>query len=432
MLLQTGRMAGEKSVRMIFLNRYGFPDQSATSRMISSIAFSLAQRGMNVTVIASREIHNHPGSVLPATETVRGVEIKRLASGRFGRHSLVRRSIDYLLFQVLAFVWLLRNVGATDTVVVCTDPPLLSVTSSIAIRLKGACMVNWIMDLFPETAIELGFFRKRARWLAAWLTLARNWSLRSPGMVVCPTDKMAEFLFTQGLTKDRISVLHHWSDGEEIYPVSPRDNSLRKAWGLQDKFVVGYSGNFGRAHEFGTMLAAAKRLEHRPDIRFLLIGGGHQHAAVKAAIQDLGLQNVIFKPLQPVENLAESLSVADVHLVSLLPELEHCIIPSKFYGILAAGRPTIFVGDPDGEVPRVLKARGCGSNVEIGETDKLAAIIENLCDDPETLKAMGDAARRLLCAEYSREKAADAWAALIAGLQTVEPSSPPIAQGIAP
>ena len=148
MLLQTGRMAGEKSVRMIFLNRYGFPDQSATSRMISSIAFSLAQRGMNVTVIASREIHNHPGSVLPATETVRGVEIKRLASGRFGRHSLVRRSIDYLLFQVLAFVWLLRNVGATDTVVVCTDPPLLSVTSSIAIRLKGACMVNWIMDLF--------------------------------------------------------------------------------------------------------------------------------------------------------------------------------------------------------------------------------------------------------------------------------------------
>ncbi len=419
-------------MRMIFLNRYGFPDQSATSRMISSIAFSLAQRGMNVTVIASREIHNHPGSVLPATETVRGVEIKRLASGRFGRQSLVRRSIDYLLFQVLAFAWLLRNVGATDMVVVCTDPPLLSVTSSIAIRLKGACMVNWIMDLFPETAIELGFFRKRARWLAAWLTLARNWSLRSPGMVVCPTDKMAEFLFTQGLTEDRISVLHHWSDGGEICPVSPRDNSLRKAWGLQDKFVVGYSGNFGRAHEFGTMLAAAKRLEHRPDIRFLLIGGGHQHAAVKAAVQDLGLQHVIFKPLQPVENLAESLSVADVHLVSLLPELEHCVIPSKFYGILAAGRPTIFVGDPDGEVPRVLKARGCGSCVEIGETDKLAAIIENLCDDPEILKAMGDAARRLLCAEYSREKATDAWAALIAGLQTVEPSSPPIAQGIAP
>ncbi|WP_421445101.1 glycosyltransferase family 4 protein [Agrobacterium tumefaciens] len=417
---------------MIFLNRYGFPDQSATSRMISSIAFSLAQRGMNVTVVASREIHNHPGSVLPATETVRGVQIQRLASGRFGRHSLVRRSIDYLLFQVLAFVWLLRNVGATDMVVVCTDPPLLSVTSGIAIRLKGACMVNWIMDLFPETAIELGFFRKRARWLAAWLTLARNWSLRSPAMVVCPTDKMAEFLFKQGLTEDRISVLHHWSDGEEIYPVSPRDNSLRKAWGLQDKFVVGYSGNFGRAHEFGTMLAAAKRLEHRPDIRFLLIGGGHQHAGVMAAVQGLGLQNIIFKPLQPVENLAESLSVADVHLVSLLPELEHCIIPSKFYGILAAGRPTIFVGDPDGEVPRVLKAKGCGSSVEISETDKLAAIIENLCDDPETLKAMGDAARRLLCAEYSREKAADAWAALIAGLQTVEPYSPPIAQGIAP
>lgn len=228
-------------MRIIFLNRYCFPDQSATSRMISSLAISLAQRGMNVTVVASREIHNHPGSVLPATETVQGVHIRRLPSGRFGRHSLMRRSVDYLLFQLLAFVWLLRNVRATDTVVVCTDPPLLSVTSSIAIRLSGAHMVNWIMDLFPETAIELGFFRKRARRLASWLTQARNWSLRSPSMVVCPTGKMAEFIVAQGVAQDYVSVLHHWSDGEEIYPVLPADNSLRKAWGLQDLFVVGYS-----------------------------------------------------------------------------------------------------------------------------------------------------------------------------------------------
>jgi len=119
-----------------------------------------------------------------------------------------------------------------------------------------------------------------------------------------------------------------------------------------------------------------------------------------------------------------------VHLVSLLPELEHCIIPSKFYGIMAAGRPTIFIGDPDGEVPRILRAKRCGSNVEIGETDKLTGIIEELCDDPDTTKAMGDAARRLLCTDYSREKAADAWVALIAGLQTVEPSRPHLAQGI--
>ncbi len=419
-------------MRVIFLNRYGFPDQSATSRMISSLAISLAQRGMKVTVVASREIHNHPGSALPETETVRGVEIQRLASGRFGRHSLLRRSIDYILFHVLAFVWLLRNVRATDTVVVCTDPPLLSVSSSIAIRLKGACMVNWIMDLFPETAIELGFFRKRARWLARWVTKARNWSLKSPGMVVCPTGRMAEFLVTQGLPGDRVSVLHHWSDGEEIYPVPPSDNSLRKEWGLENVFVVGYSGNFGRAHEFGTILGAAKRLEHRPDIRFLLIGGGHQHAAVKAAVQDLGLRNVIFKPLQPVEKLAESLSVADVHLVSLLPELEYCIIPSKFYGILAAARPTIFVGDPDGEVPRVLKAKGCGIDVEIGATDKLSRVIEELCDDPAGRNAMSLSARRLLCSEYSREKAVDAWTMLIAGLQNAEPSRSPIAQGIAP
>ena len=117
---------------------------------------------------------------------------------------------------------------------------------------------------------------------------------------------------------------------------------MRHLWNLQAKFVVAYSGNFGRAHDFGTILEAASLLKDRGDISFLLIGGGHQHAAVVAAARDLQLENILFKPLQPVEVLAESLSAADVHLVSLQPQLEHCIIPSKMYGIMAAGRPAVF------------------------------------------------------------------------------------------
>lgn len=426
-------------MKIILVNRYFFPDQSATSRVISSIAFALAARGFQVVAVASRELHNQPDAALPARQFINGVEVRRLASTRFGRHTLARRSINYVLFHILAFFWLLRNASSGDTAVVCTDPPLLSVTSGIALRLKGAVMVNWIMDLFPETAIELGFFKRWPRVGSGFgraLETLRDWSLKSPGsmagITVCPTGKMADYLHRRGLPRHRLAVMHHWSDGDEIYPVAASDNRLRARWGLQNAFVVGYSGNFGRAHDFTTIIEAAKRLRHRHDIRFLLIGGGHQHAAMMQTARRLDLDNMIFKPLQPVENLAESLSAADVHLVSLLPELEHCIIPSKFYGILAAGRPTIFIGDPDGEVPRVLAAKGCGKSVEIGAGDELAALIEDMQADPQARMAMADAARKLLCADYSRDKAADAWCTLIARLQSAEHPLSPNVREISP
>lgn len=416
-------------MKIIFINRYFFPDQSATSRMTTSIALALVQRGFDVVAVASREIHNQRTAVLPADEVVAGVRIKRLATPRFGRHRVLGRAIDYLCFHVLVFLWLLRNASSSDTAVVCTDPPFLSVTSAVALRLKGATMVNWIMDLFPETAIELGFFR-RWRFLGRSTGRARNWSLKSPGIAVCPTGKMAAYLEQEGLSRDQLVVMPHWSDDAEIYPVPPARNTLRSQWGLTDKFVVGYSGNFGRAHEFQTIIKAAHRLKYRDDIRFLLIGGGHQHASVMEAAERLGLYNMIFKPLQPVANLSESLGAADVHLVSLLPELEHCIIPSKFYGILAAGRPTIFIGDPDGEVPRVLAAKGCGRSVEIGAVGDLAAAICEMQGDPELCTEMSQKARQLLLREYSRDRAIDSWCTLITRLQGTTSPVSPVAQSI--
>ncbi|KGE02332.1 glycosyltransferase family 4 protein [Rhizobium sp. YS-1r] len=418
-------------MKIIFINRYFFPDQSATSRMTTSIALALVQRGFDVMAVASREIHNQRTTDLPADEVIAGVQVKRLATFRFGRHTVVGRAIDYLCFHVLAFFWLLRNVSAGDMAVVCTDPPFLSVTSAVALRLKGGIMVNWIMDLFPETAVELGFFR-RWRLPMQLARKARNWSLSSPGIAVCSTSRMAAYIEQQGLPRDQLVVMHHWSDGEEIYPIPPSRNRLRSQWGLSGTFVVGYSGNFGRAHEFQTIIDAARRLKDRDDIRFLLIGGGYQHAAVMEAARQLQLDNMIFKPLQPIANLSESLNAADVHLVSLLPELEHCIVPSKFYGILAAGRPTIFIGDPDGEVPRVLASTGCGRSVEIGAVDDLTAAICDMRNSPELRTEMGQKARQLLLKEYSREKAIDAWCALITRVRNASPSVSPIAQGISP
>ncbi|WP_431323939.1 glycosyltransferase family 4 protein [Rhizobium sp. YTU87027] len=398
-------------MRIIFANRYFYPDQSATSRMVSSIAFALAQHGFDVTALAGRSLHNRQDTLLPAEETISGVRVCRLTTSRFGRQSFVGRSIDYLSFHALALLWLLRNVSKTDVAVICTDPPFLSVSSAIALKLRGARMINWIMDLFPETAIELGYMRNR-RSPGRLARAIRDWSIKKSALIICPTKTMADYMIEQALPQEKIAVQYHWSNEDEIFPVDPEHNRLRQEWGLVEDFVVGYSGNFGRAHEFTTIIETAELLKDRKDIRFLLIGSGHQHAAVQEAVRERSLKNVIFKPLQPAERLAESLGAADVHLVSLLPRLEHCILPSKIYGILAAGRPTIFIGDRDGEVARILASGACGMSVAIGDAEQLALAIRELKDSPIRRADMGTAARHLVETAYSRRAAIETWCTL--------------------
>jgi glycosyltransferase involved in cell wall biosynthesis len=173
--------------------------------------------------------------------------------------------------------------------------------------------------------------------------------------------------------------------------------------------VVGYSGNLGRAHEFGTVLDAADRLREEADIVFLFVGGGHHRRWVETEARRRGLGNLLFRPYQPRERLRESLGLADVHLISLLPALEGLIVPSKFYGIAAAGRPVLYVGDPEGEIPQLLRAAVCGETVHVGEGDRLAAAVRHLRDDPALCLLWGANARRRFAAHFDQRLALAAW-----------------------
>lgn len=401
-----------KAAKIVLINRYFYPDESATSRIVYALADALTRHGHTVLGVASRHLHNDPAQHLAAIGRYRQIPIHRLATSCFGRSRLLGRAFDYATFHLSAAFWVLRHVRRDDVVVVCTDPPLLSATLSLPLRIKRAVVVNWLHDLFPEVAIELGVIGSRP--LAAAAKALRDWSLRRAHCNVAPTDSMAGFLAARHISADRLAVLPYWSDGEAIRPIAPGDNALRREWGLQDAIVVGYSGNFGRAHEFGTILDAAERLRDDPRIRFLLIGDGHQRAHVESAIRERGLTNVMLKPLQPRERLAESLCAADLHLVSLLPALEPFVIPSKFYGILAAGRPTLFIGDADGEIGRVVKRHDCGLSIAIGDGDGLAGEIRDLAASPDRRAALARNGRALFEAHHTEAQGTGAWAAFIA------------------
>ncbi|HLF97408.1 MAG TPA: glycosyltransferase family 4 protein [Methylococcaceae bacterium] len=400
--------------KLIFVNRYFYPDHSATSQMLSDLAFGLAKKGdCEIHVVTSRQRYDNPMAGLSPRETVDGVEIHRTWTSTFGRNNLIGRAFDYLGFYLTAFGKLLVLADRHTVIVAKTDPPLISVVAAVAARIKSATLINWVQDLFPEVAAALGVPLAKGP-LFGLLRGLRNFSLKAARINVAIGDLMRQRLRDEGIPADRIRVVHNWADGEQIRPILPEANPLRKEWGLDGKFVVGYSGNLGRSHEFGTILEAAAALRGRLDIVFLMIGGGANLPGVQKEVAAKGLRNIVFKPYQPRERLAESLSASDAHLVSLRPELEGLIVPSKFYGIAAAGRPVLFIGSPKGEIAGIVAKSFCGYSVALGDGAGLKEKISQMADHPELRHAMGHAALSEFRALFSFPAALTHWETVLA------------------
>jgi len=410
-----GTLLGERPRKLVFVNRYFAPDESATSRMVSALARLLRASGHSVVVVTSRQLYDDAGADLPKRGEIDGVVVHRVGGGRHGRGRLLGRALDYLGFHWAAY-WRLRRLLAPDDIVIAkTDPPLLGVTVARAARARGARLINWLQDVFPEVATQLGV-EIRPAWLARALLGLRNDSLRRAAGNVVIGVRMGERLLAQGIPADSIRVIPNWTDLDEITVRAIADNPVRTQLGLQDRFVIGYSGNLGRAHEFETFLGAARALRDSPEFVFLVTGGGARLAALREAVNAERLENFRFRGFQPAESLADSMAAADVHLVSLLPATEGLIVPSKYYGILAAGRPAIFIGDPDGELARDIRANDTGVVVRVGDAETLASELRLLRGDPERMAELCANARRAAEQRHSSQRALRSWLALIAAL----------------
>lgn len=398
--------------KVVFVNRFFHPDLSATSQMLSDLAFRLAQSGVDVHVISSRLLYENAAANLRPRERVHGVEVHRVWTARFGRGSLLGRALDYATFYVTASTRLLLLLRAGDVAVVKTDPPMLSIPASIAVFLRGAQLVNWLQDVFPEIASRLQI-KAIPRPIEVGLQALRDRSLRFARANVVLGTRMRDLLRARDIDADRFQIIENWADSAAIQPRPVERSELRVRLGLAGRFVVAYSGNLGRAHEYDTILAAAEALRDDPTFVFLMIGGGAKVQALQRCVTRRQLTNFCFAPYQPREALADSMAAADVHWVSLLPELEGLIVPSKVYGILAAGRPTIFIGDPAGEVAQLLREGDCGITVEVGAGERLAAELRSLARDPERVAALGRRARAIFERRFTLEAAANRWLELL-------------------
>ena len=187
-----------------------------------------------------------------------------------------------------------------------------------------------------------------------------------------------------------------------------------------DQVLVMYSGNFGLGHDVQTFLAAARLLAGDRRIRFAFVGGGARRAEVDRFIREHRLDRCILAPYQPRERLAELLAAGDIHLITMLPSFAGVMVPSKLYGVLAAGRPAIFVGPTAAEPALTVRELGCGAVVEPGDAEGLVRAIRALADDRDRRVRMGEAGRREAASRFGRVPACRAWQDLLSRLSSIE------------
>ncbi len=391
--------------RIVFVNRFYWPDEPATGQLLTDLAESLAAAGLRIAVVTS-----HPGdAAVPLRETRRSVEIIRVRGSRLGKKSLPKRALDFATFLLGARRELARLARPGDTVVALTDPPLLGAALAGLARRKKLRLIHWVQDVFPEVAMAAGH---------GFTAPFRGWRDRAwrgaDACVVLGTD-MAALVRTRGVPESRIHIIPNWApEGLAPLPVEA-GQSLRERWGLQAKLVVVYSGNLGRVHDFSAIAPLAASLREDTDIAFVFIGDGARRAALETEVRAQGLTSVHFKPAQPRDQLAETLALGDVHLVTLRAGCEDLVFPSKLYGIAAVGRPVIFIGPRECEVARLVEARRFGRAFANTEIPSLAGALRTLRDDPAQRAALAAAA-----ADFSRQEgrlayAATRWQALLAG-----------------
>jgi glycosyltransferase involved in cell wall biosynthesis len=395
------------------MNRFFYPDHSATSQILTDLAFHLAGCGTDVRIVTSQQRYDDPRADLPEAESIGGVGIRRISTTRFGRAALIGRGFDYLSFYTAACRSLLAFAQPGDVLVAKTDPPLLCIAAMRAAKRRGLHLVNWLQDLYPELAAQLSVpFVKGP--IGQGLLRLRDAALRAADANVVVGERMAEIVRARGIAPERVRVIPNWCDDEEIRPIASIDNPLRREWGLAHHFVVGYSGNLGRGHEFETVLAAAARLRGDQRFCFLFIGSGNKFAELISRVHERGLDHLFrFLPYQERSILKLSLGVPDVHLISLRPELEGLIVPSKLYGIAAAGRPIIAITAPGGEVALLVRQYDCGAVVEPGEGELLADTLQHLRANPGRLAEMGHRARAMLDTHFTRKHAFECWRSLV-------------------
>ena len=373
-------------MHILLLNEYYPPDTSATARMAQVVAEMLAERH-KVTVVAGRPSYDpeqHYPYALLRRDVRNRVVVERVGSTAYPRHQMRRRVSNYLTYLALALPRTLTI--RPDLILAMTDPPVAGIAGAFVAWLSGRPFVYNIRDMYPDMALG-GEIVRPSRWVEQWEKMHRH-ALRRAARVIVLGDDMRDRILAKGVVAERVVVVRDGATFPASLPAEddPMVREIRSGF----PFVALHAGNLGFYGAWGTLLEAAELLR-KENVGLVFIGDGANRGALEAAAASRA--NVRFLPFRPAEQVPHVMRAGDVHIVTVRRGLEGVVVPSKIYGILAAGRPVLALADSRSDAARIVVESGCGLAVDPDDPVRVAAAILDLRGDPARLAEMGRRAR---------------------------------------
>ena len=373
-------------MKILLLNLYFPPDTSATAKMAQTVADALCTQH-DVTVVCGRPSYDpteRRGWRLWQTEKRGRLRIVRVGSTAFPRFNMKKRVLNYLSYVALAVPRAL--FVPCDAVLAMTDPPFEGIVGAFVAMLKGKPYLYNIRDMYPDMAVG-GSIVEPGMMARTWERMHR-WALRRAACVVVLGEDMKNRILAKGIAAEKLEIVR---DGTEIGNVNAPalDEEVIQAIRGNFRFVLLHAGNIGFYGAWGTLLAAAKELA-ADQVGFVFVGEGAQRDALAAEAKDIS--NVKFLPFFPGSKIPSVLAAADAHLITVKRGLEGVVVPSKMYGILAAGKPIVAVAPQETDAASLGAKQGFGITTDPDNPQELVEQVRMLATDSARLKRMGEAA----------------------------------------
>jgi colanic acid biosynthesis glycosyl transferase WcaI len=385
----------EMTRHVVFFNRSFYPDNAATGQLLTELCDALVKTyGYRVTVVVGVPLStDNPGPyrrTLKSNQVYGAIRILRVGGTQFSKRTFWGRACNYIAYFVGACCAVFR-LDRPDVVVAFTDPPIIGLAGCLCAKLFRARFVMAFQDIFPEVGELLEDFHSNL--VNNSLQAINRFLVSTADHITALGPTMRRRLVEKkGADASKVSVIPSWTDCDKIKP-GPKDNDFARHHNLVGKFVVMHSGNIGLSQALESVLKSFVYLQEFRDIHVVFIGDGVKRDSLEQQSRDLGLNNVSFLPFQQKNALTTAWAAADVFIVSLKSGLAGYIVPSKLYGILAAGKPYVAAVDTESEVAIISNEFECGLLAEPENPKDIADKVLTLYRDPVLRMRMGENAR---------------------------------------
>jgi colanic acid biosynthesis glycosyl transferase WcaI len=375
-------------VRVLLLNLYYPPDTSATAKMAQTVVAALAEKH-DVTVLCGRPSYDpterRPWRFYQFEQSGR-VRMLRVGSSDYPRTQMKKRVFNYLSYVFLAVPRALFL--CCDVVLAMTDPPFEGIVGAFVALLKRKPYVYNIRDLYPDMAVG-GSIVQPGLLVRIWEKLHR-WALRRATRVVVLGEDMRNRILLKGVNSSAIAVVR---DGADLVspeaPAPALDSEVICAIRGDFRFVLLHAGNLGFYGAWETLLTSAASLA-ADGIGLVFVGDGAQRSRLEAAAANI--PNVRFLPFFPANKISSVLAAADAHIITVKRGLEGVVVPSKMYGILAAGKPIVAVAPRECDVVSLGESKGFSISADPGDPAAFARLVRQLSQNPAKLNEMAKSA----------------------------------------